>query len=102
LTLEKTRSDHFLFGSVFIKKKKVTKLNLKKNKTKTKTSLNRPVLVRFGFLGKKPVQTGFGLVFLVWLGLARFFFRFGFGSVFSIFLLTPRKNYQNVVFLELK
>jgi hypothetical protein len=99
LTLEKTRSDHFLFGSVFIKKKSNQTEFKKKNKTKTETNLNRPVLVRFGFLGKKPVQTGFGLV---WLGLARFFFRFGFGSVFSIFLLTPRKNYQNVVFLEVK
>jgi hypothetical protein len=89
LTLEKTRSDHFLFGSVFIKKK-VTKLNLKKNKTKTKTSLNRPVLVRFGFLGKKPVQTGFGLVWLGFFGLAWFssvFFpvwvRFGFFNFFA-------------------
>jgi len=77
---------------------------------KTETGSNRPVSVRFGFLKKKPVQTGlarffrFGLVlarfFSVWLGffgLARFwlgffglawfwlgFFRFG--SVFSVWL----------------
>jgi hypothetical protein len=50
---------------------------LKKNRNRTETGSNRPVSVRFGFLGQKPVQTG----------LARFF-RFdsvfsGFGSVFS-------------------
>ena len=88
------------FGSVFIKKSNQTEFFLKK---KTETGSNRPVLVRFGFLEKKPVQTGlarffrFGSVlarfdsvlarlarfFPIWLGffgLARFFpvfFRFG-------------------------
>ena len=59
------KGDHFRFGSVFIKKDNKTEI-LKKT---------RPVSVRFDsvFLGPKPVQTG----------LARFF-RFEFGSVFSV------------------
>ena len=97
-----SRGDHFRFGSVFIKKSNQTK---KKNfEKKTETGSNRPVLVRFGFLWQKPVQTGFGSVFSVfsgfasgfsglarfWLGLAWFFLvfcRFRFGSVFSVFCL---------------
>jgi len=69
------------FGSVFIKKSNQTEFIFKKKKTETGS--NRPVSVRFGFLEKKPVQTG----------LARFF-RFGsvffgffsvrFGSVFPV------------------
>jgi hypothetical protein len=47
-------SDYFLFCLVFIKK--TIKLNYKKI---TKTGLNQPVSVRFGFLDKKPVQIGF-------------------------------------------
>jgi hypothetical protein len=57
------------FGSVFIKKSNQTDFVFKK---KTETGSNRPVLVRFGFLEKKPVQTG----------LARFF---RFGSVLARF-----------------
>jgi hypothetical protein len=80
-----SRGDHFQFGSVFIKKSNQTEIFLKKNRNWVKpTGFNS---VRFGFLGKKPVQTGFGLVFPV---LARFFscfFRFRFGSVFSVFCL---------------
>jgi len=53
---------------VFIKQK-VTKSIFKK-KTKTETSSNRPVSVRFGFFGTELVQTG-----LDWF--------FQFGSVFS-------------------
>jgi hypothetical protein len=54
-----------------------------KKKTETEPKRNRVkptgfVSVRFGFLGKKPVQTGFGSVFSVWLGFL------GFGSVFSV------------------
>jgi hypothetical protein len=108
---EEDRGDHFRFGSVFIKKNNQTEIIFFLKK-KTETGSNRPVSVRFGFLGQKPVQTGlalffrfwlgfsrFGSVFSVWLGffglarfwlgLARFFFGFfvGFGSVFLIFCL---------------
>jgi hypothetical protein len=59
---------------VFIQKKVIQ--NLKKI---TETGSNRPVLIRFGFLGQKPVQIGLAQFFgSVW------FFRFGFGSVFSV------------------
>jgi hypothetical protein len=70
--------DYFLFGLVFIKKNNQIKIFfLKKQK---------PVQIdrfRFGFLDKnrfKPVWLGF-------FSFARFFsgfFRFGFGSVFSV------------------
>jgi hypothetical protein len=69
--------------------KKITKLKLfkkKKNQNRTKTGSNRPVSIRFGFLGKKSVQTGLALFF----GLTRFFpvwlvfFLFGFDSIFSV------------------
>jgi len=73
------RGDHFRFGSVFIKKSNQTEFFYFK---KTETGSNRPVSVRFGFLGKKPVQTGLDRFFWFWLGflsLARFFW---FGSVF--------------------
>jgi hypothetical protein len=72
------------FGSVFIKKNNQTEFFLKKKKTETGS--NRPVSVLFGFLEKKPVQTGlawffrFGSVFSVWLGFFSGFFRFGFSS----------------------
>jgi len=59
-TFIKTRGNYFLFGLVFIKKKN-NQTEIKKKKTKT--SSNRPVLVRFSFLRKKPIQTS----------LARFF-----------------------------
>ena len=73
------RGDHFRFGSVFIKKSNQTEYFFLK---KTETGSNRPVSVRFGFLGKKPVQTSLDRFFWFWLGflsLARFFW---FGSVF--------------------
>ena len=54
LVIVVARGDHFQFGSVFIKK----------------NNRNRPVSVRFGFLGQKPVPTGFGSVFPVWLGFS--------------------------------
>ena len=80
------KGDHFRFGSVFIKKNNQTEIFLKK---KIETRSNRPVSVRFGFLGKKPVQTGlarFFSVFPVFPVLARFFrfgsVFFGFGSFF--------------------
>ena len=69
------RDDHFLFGLVFIKK--VTKLKFIFLK-KTKTGSNRPVLVRFGFLGQNPVQTGLARFFQFWLDFL------GFGSIFSV------------------
>jgi len=77
-----TRGAHFRFGSVFIKK--ITKPNFFKKKIKTGS--NRPVSVRFGFLGKKPVQIGLARFsqfclnfFRFWLffpGLARFWLSF--------------------------
>ena len=68
-----TRGDHFQFGSVFIKKK-VTKPNLffKKNLNRTETGSNRPISVRFGFLGQKPVWLDF---FPVWVRFSFFGFR---------------------------
>ena len=75
------------FGSVFIKKSNQTEFFFLK---KTETGSNRPVLVRFGFLEKKPVQTGlarFTRFFPIWLGLTRFwlgFFPVRFGSVFPV------------------
>jgi hypothetical protein len=70
-----------IFGSVRFLSKKVTKPNFffKKNRNRTETGSNRPVSVRFGFLGKKPVQTGMARFFRFWLGFL------GFGSVFSCF-----------------
>ena len=68
--------DYFWFGSVFIKKSNQTEIFFLK---KTETGSNRPVSVRFGFLWKKPVQTGLAQFFLV---LARFSRFFRFGSVF--------------------
>jgi hypothetical protein len=89
-----------IFGSVRFLSKKLTKLKFFLKKTETGS--NRPVSVRFGFLGQKPIQTGlvrfvsglarfsrfwlglfpiwlgflyFGLGFFrFWLSLARFFF----------------------------
>jgi len=84
-----SRGDHFRFGSVFIKKSNQTEFFFfKKNRNRTEIGSNRPVSVRFGFLGQKPVWlgfSGFGSVFFrFWLGF------FGFGSVwldfFSSFL----------------
>jgi hypothetical protein len=103
-----------IFGSVFIKKNNQTEFFLKKNRNRTETGSNRPVSVRFSFLGKKPVQTGlarfsgfgsvflvlarffqFGSVFPVWLGFGSVFFRFfvGFSSVrFDFFFIKPKPN----------
>ena len=61
------RGDYFLFGLFFIKKSNQTDFFLKKKP--------KPVSVRFGFLGQKPVQTG--LVRFFWSGS----FFFGLGSV---------------------
>jgi len=81
-----------IFGSVRFLLKKITKPKFFFEK-KTETGSNRPVSVRFGFLGQKPVQTGLARFFRFWLGflgffrfgsiLARFFFWFfvGFGLV---------------------
>jgi hypothetical protein len=49
-------------------------------KKKTETESNRPVSVRFGFLGQKPVQTSLARFFRFWLGFL------GFGSVFPVWL----------------
>jgi hypothetical protein len=56
-TLFTIRGDYFQFGSVFIKNNNQTEI-LKK---KTETGSNRPVSVRFGFLGQKPVLLGFSV-----------------------------------------
>jgi len=83
------RSDHFRFGSVFIKKSNQTEFFFfeKKNRNRTETGSNRPVSVRFGFLGQKPVQTGLARFFRFWLGFLGFGSVFsGFGSVFPVWL----------------
>jgi hypothetical protein len=49
-----------IFGSVWFLSKKITKPKFKK---KTETDSNRPVSVRFGFLGQKPVQTSLAQFF---------------------------------------
>jgi hypothetical protein len=59
-----------IFGSIRFLSKKITKPIF----FKTETGPNRPVLVRFGFLGQKPVWLGF-------LPVRFGFFGFGFGSV---------------------
>ena len=69
-----------IFGSVRFFSKKVTKPNFFFLKKKTETGSNRPVSVRFGFLGQKPVQTGLARFFRFWLGFLGFF---RFGLVFS-------------------
>jgi len=60
-----------IFGSVRFLSKKATILNffIKQNRNRTETGSNRPVSIRFGFLGQKPVQTGLAWFF----GLALFF-----------------------------
>jgi hypothetical protein len=76
------------FDSVFIKKSNQT--DLKKNRNQTKTSSNRPVSVRFGFLEEKPVQTG-----LAWF--------FWFDSVFfSGFLCSVRFGFSGSRLKKLK
>jgi len=68
-----------IFGSIRFLSKKVTKPNffLKKNQNRVKPT--GFCSVRFGFLGKKPVQTGLARFFWFWLCFL------GFGSVFSGF-----------------
>jgi hypothetical protein len=68
------RGDHFLFGSVFIKK--ITKPNFFLKKTETEPNPVQTDQFRFSFLGQKPVQTG----------LAQFFrfFSVWFDSAFSV------------------
>jgi hypothetical protein len=61
-----SRDDYFRFGLIFIKKNNQTDLFFKKPKP------GQTDRFRFGFLGKKPVWLGFGLVFP------------GFGLVFSV------------------
>ena len=67
-------------------KKKITKPKFFFEK-KTETGSNRPVSVRFGFLGQKPVQTGLARFSRFWLGFFRFWLGFfWFGSVFPVWL----------------
>ena len=102
--LESGRGDHFRFGSVFIKKSNQTEIFFfRKNRNRTETGSNRPVLVRFGsvFVGKKPVQTGLARFFPVWLGfsglarfwlgLARFFVGFGSVRFFRFLFIKPNR-----------
>jgi hypothetical protein len=72
-----TRGDYFRFGLVFIQKNNQTEF-----KKKTETGSNRPVSVRFGFFGQKPVQTSLARFFPVWLGFFSVWVRFG--SVFLV------------------
>jgi len=79
-----------IFSSVRFLSKKVTKPKFfffeKKNRNRVKPT-------GFGFLGKKPVQTGLARFFRFFPVLARFsrfgsvFFLFRFGLVFSVFCL---------------
>jgi hypothetical protein len=92
-----------IFGSVRFLSKKLTK---PKYFFEKKPKPNRPVSVRFGFLGQKPVWlgfsgfgsvfSGFGSVFPVWLGFDSVFFLFfvGFGSVrfFKFFAYKTEPN----------
>jgi hypothetical protein len=73
-----------IFCSIrFLSKKKYPNRIFFLKKTETKISLNRPVSVRFDFLGQKPVQTSLALFFR--FGSVFFwFFRFRFGSVFLV------------------
>jgi len=97
------RDDYFLFGSVFIKKNNQTEIFFKKNWNQTETGSNRPVSVRFSFLGKKPVQTGFGSIFS---GLARFARFFRFGSVWLVFFyffsVSVRFGFFSFLLIKLK
>ena len=69
--------DYFLFGLVFIKKSNQTEIFFFK---KTK-----PIQIdRFQFGSVFLDKNRFGLVFSVWLGFFSGFFRFGFGSIFSV------------------
>jgi hypothetical protein len=96
-----TRGDHFLFGSVFIKKSNRIEI-LKK---KTETGSNRPVSVWFGFFRAKTGSNRFGSVlarfFSVWLGFFPGFFLFRFGSVFCLQNRTGRffQNFNQFFFL---
>jgi hypothetical protein len=84
-----------IFGSVqFLSKKKVIKSKNFLKKNLTETGSNRPVSVRFGFLGKnrlKPVWLGFS-----GFGSVYFWFFVGFGSVrfgcFGFLLIKPKPN----------
>jgi hypothetical protein len=93
-----------IFGSVrFLSKKAIKpKFFLKK---KTEIGSNRPVSVRFGFLGQKPVQTGLARFFLVgsvWLSFFRFgSVFFGFGLVFFGFRLIKRNRTEPVGFFKI-
>jgi hypothetical protein len=72
-----------IFGSVRFLSKKVTKLKFffekKPKPNRNRVKLASFGLVRFCFLGQKPVQTGLARFFRFWLGFL------GFGSVFSGF-----------------
>jgi hypothetical protein len=80
-----------IFSLVRFLSKKVTKPKLfffeKKNWNQTETGSNRPVSVRFGFLGQKPVQTGLARFSWFWLGFLGFGSVFRFGSVFFRFFV---------------
>jgi hypothetical protein len=84
-----------IFGSVRFLSKKLTKPKFFffEKKTETESKPGQTDRFRFGsvrFLGKKPVQTGLARFFLVLARFFRFgsvFFRFRFGSVFSVFCL---------------
>ena len=92
-----------IFGSVRFLSKKSNQIEIiffwKKNRNRTETGSNRPVSVRFGFLGKKPVQIGLARFFRFGSVLARFFFlvfcQFRFGLVFFGFLFIKSKSKPN-------
>jgi hypothetical protein len=93
-----------IFYSVWFLSKKITKPKFLKKKTETGS--NRPVSVRFGFLGQKPVQTGLARFSQFWLGffgLARFFSGFLSVSVrfFRFFVYKTKTEPNRLVFLKI-
>jgi len=88
-----------IFGSVRFLSKKVTKPKFFFLKKKTETGSNRPVSVRFGFLGQKLVQTGLTRFFRFGSVLARFF---RFGSVFFPVFCRFRFGFFGFLFIKPK
>jgi hypothetical protein len=68
-----------IFYLVFKKKNNLIKFK-KRNRNRTEIGSNRPVSVRFGFLGQKSVQTSLAWFFR----FGSVFFWFGFGLVFLV------------------
>ena len=72
-----------IFYLVFLEKKQPNQIK-KKNRNRTETGSNRPVSVRFGFLGQKSVQTSLARFFSIWLGFLSVWLGFFFSLVFLV------------------